>query len=135
MADAVLVIGEGTNAVDFSAGEAGMEKLRRATRWRWPTQETLDAAPARSPVGKGDDTITLNGITFPGQRGAADPAGALRALGDLMEPQPLADGSGRAFGEWVVLSVTEEVDRWWEGGHPRKQSWTVELGAFVRRAS
>lgn len=133
MADAVLVIGEGDDAVDFSSGEAGLEQLRRKRSWNWPKQQPIGARPAHSYTGPGDETVTLGGVVFPGQVGAEDAVARLEALADQGKPHPLADGEGRAYGLWVIVSIDEEKKGFYPGGTARKVTWSLELEAFTER--
>lgn len=133
MADAVLVIGTGDDAVDFSSGEAGMEVFRRRRSWRWPSQQPIGARPAHSYTGEGDETVTISGVVFPGQVGDKESVARIEALADQGQPHPIADGDGQAYGLWVILSIEEERKGFYPGGTPRKVSWSLELEAFTPR--
>lgn len=133
MADSVLVIGTGDDAVDFSSGAAGMETLRRSCQWLWPSQQPIGARPAHSYTGEGAEKLALGGVFFPGQVGAADSVERLKVLARQRKPHPVADGEGRAYGSWVILSIDEEQKGWYPGGTPRKVTWTLELEAFTER--
>jgi phage protein U len=130
-----MVLGTGDDSVEFSADGAAMQSLRRSLKWRWVKTQVIGAAPGKSYIGPDDRTRTLQGIVYPGQIGSADVLDKLEALGDTGEPQPLADGDGRAYGRWCIESLDESHTEHLPGGQPRKIAWTITISLFVPRVA
>lgn len=126
MADSVFVLGD----VAFGLSGAAMVALGRTRAWRHPTSEVLDALPIPSFVGPGEDTISLDGVVFPGQAGDRTAINRLVALADAGEPQILADSAGNAYGQWVIESLDEKMSRFVDGGSPRKIEWSLRLRRY-----
>lgn len=115
--------------IAFGTSTAGFQMLRRATRFRVPTQQRIGNRPGYQFVGPGEDSVTLSGVLMLGYRGRASTLADLRALGDAGEAHSLTAGSGEDFGKWWLGEVSEERHRLFSDGAPRKIAFTAR---FVR---
>jgi uncharacterized protein len=121
----------GLGAFRFSLPTAAYEALARQTAWRWESVDRIGRVPARQFLGPGDDTITLSGAVFPAFAGAGlGQVEALRTLAGQGAPLMLVDGLGKVHGRWVVLDVSEDQSAFLPGGAPRKQAFSIKLGAY-----
>ncbi|MCA8032024.1 phage tail protein [Burkholderia arboris] len=111
----------------FAISTAAYDSFRRETRWRWPAQERIGREPARQYVGRGDDTITLDGTIYPHFRGGLGQIAAMRAEANLGVPLLLVDGLGYVHDYWCVTSISESVPTLGANGVPLKQQFTVTL--------
>lgn len=91
----------------FSLTTAAFQELQRQTTWRHPWHSRVGARPARQFVGPGDDTIDLNGLVALEITGGRVGLDQLREMGDSGAAEPLADGAGRIYGEFVLESMNE----------------------------
>ena len=123
MADVMLKLGN----FAFSIDTAAYQRLNRSTAWTWASQARVGAHEALQYTGKGADTITLDGVIYPGWKGGTGQIEAMRAQADRHEPLILVDGNGFVHGRWVIESVNETGSLHALGGAPRRQRFTIQI--------
>lgn len=114
----------------FSA-PGGMDQAKRSSKWRWPSQERIGAAPALQYTGPGEDKVTLSGTIYPHYTGGLGQVDAMRAQAGRGSPLPLVDGGGRYWGEYVILSIDETRSSLLSDGSPRKVEFEIELQRYA----
>lgn len=110
----------------------GMETLaydnyQRRRSWRHAASERFGARAARQFVGPGDDNVSLYGSLIPeiaGSFGSMDRLEEMAATGD---PQPLVDGAGRQWGQYVLVGLDETGTNIIAGGIPRRVDFAIDL--------
>lgn len=111
----------------FSLSTAAYEQLQRQMTWRHASSERLGARPARQYVGPGDDTITLQGTIAAELVGDLQVLDTLRELGDQGKPQALVEGSGRVYGAYLLVSLSETRKEFFADGTPRLIEFQMQL--------
>ena len=111
----------------------GMDTLayldfQRQTDWRHPTSSRIGAAPARQFVGRGEDSITLQGLLVPELVGSTLSLDVLRVMADTGRSWPLVEGTGRIYGLWVIVSLSEGRTLFFADGAARRIEFSIKLG-------
>lgn len=103
------------------------EEYQRRRNWRHAATERFGARPARQYLGPGDDFVSFYGSVIPeiaGTFGAVDRVAEMAATGD---PQPLVDGAGRQWGEYLLVNLEEYGKNIIAGGLPRRVDFTIDF--------
>lgn len=105
------------------------ETLERSTRYRLDIPEPVDGQGL--PVHRGiySDTITLQGVVFPGYAGTQRSVQRFRDMATLGISQMLVDGFGNIYGNWYVSSIDERQSHHMGEGQPRRMEYTLVLVA------
>ena len=111
----------------FSLSTAAYEQLQRQMTWRHSSSDRLGARPARQYVGPGDDTITLQGTIAAELVVDLQVLDTLRELGDQGTPQALVEGSGRVYGAYLLVSLSETRKEFFPDGTPRLIEFQMQL--------
>lgn len=119
----------------FSRDTAAPEALRRATDFRWASQERFAHGPALQYTGPGADTVDLDGTIYPHYAGGLSQVQAMRELAGLGEPQLLVDGRGMVYGKWAILRVEEGGTVLSPNGAPRKITFKLTLQRYLDDAA
>ncbi len=114
----------------FSIETAAYQTLRRTTQYRWPQHNRFGQRPSRQWAGMGDDTVSLEGLIYPGCQGGPSQMDAMRAEAERGEPLVLMDGRGYDRGLWVILSIRDGREQFFGDGRARKINFTLELGHY-----
>ena len=125
---AMLMFGD----VPFEAPGTAYRTLKRTSEYRQPSQDRVHQRPIHQFTGLGRDTVTLDGVVFPGHFGASGLAHLtrLRALAEAGEPRILVAGSGEVFGKYVVTGIKETRTRVFRDGAPRRVAWRLSLARY-----
>jgi len=111
----------------FSLPTAAYDSLARTHRWRWGKQERIGRPPAFQFLGRGEETIQLQGRIYPYFKGGLGQIRAMRAEADKAVPLMLVDGLGAIWGKYVI-SELEETQRYFDKqGIPRRQDFSLKL--------
>lgn len=110
----------------FSIPTATYQSLQRSTSWRHASNSRVGDAPAYQFVGKGEDTITLEGSIVP-EFGSHMSLTALRLMGDTGKSYPLIAGTGQIYGLWKLDSVDEIQTYQFKNGLARKLEFSLKL--------
>ena len=111
----------------FEIKTAPYEELRRRTDYRWGSQNRIGAPPSHQFMGRGEDTITLQGTLYPEITGGPVQLEKLREMGDKGETWILMSGAGNKLGHWFIESVEETQTVLFSDGTPRKIQFTLQL--------
>ena len=125
MAEVMLSLG----SYAFSIDTAAYDQFSRSTAWRWPALARFGRGPTRHYTGKESDSITLEGTIFT-ERAGLGQIEAMRKLANTGEPQLLVDQYGYIHDKWCIESLTEKKSDFFQDGAPRKQVFTIKLGAY-----
>lgn len=82
--------------------------------------------PAYQYVGKGEDTITLDGSIVP-EFGQQLSITALRVMGDTGKSFPLIAGNGKIYGMWKLDEVKETQTYFYKDGLPKKVEFSLKI--------
>ncbi len=111
----------------FSVQSAPFNELGRDTNWRWAENSRVGDAPAYQFLGKGEETITLDGVLMPEFSGGPLSLDLLRMLGDTGDAWLLMAGNGRIFGYYFVENISQTESHFIENGTPQKIEFTLTL--------
>ncbi|WP_025879406.1 phage tail protein [Stenotrophomonas indicatrix] len=111
----------------FSLSTAAYEQLQRQMTWRHASSERLGARPARQYVGPGDDSISLQGTISAELVDNLQVLDELRELADQGKPQALVEGSGRVYGAYLLVSLSETRKEFFPDGAPRLIEFQLQL--------
>ena len=82
-------------------------------------------------IGKGEDSITLEGVIYPQFKGGLNQLPKMREEADKGRPFLLADSLGRVdYGYWCILQVEEVQTNFLQGGIPRKIAFLLTLSGY-----
>lgn len=107
------------------------QTLDRTAEYRWELQDRLLRDPAAQFLGPGSQSITLDGVLFPGFSGRQTTMETLRELAAKGQPQMLTDGLGKVYGKWAIRSVQEGLGTFAPGGGARQITFNVSLVRYV----
>lgn len=110
----------------FSIPTATYQSLQRTTSWNHASNNRVGSMPAYQFVGKGEDSITLDGSIVP-EFGSQLSLTALRLMGDTGKSFPLIAGNGKIYGLWILESVDETQTYFFKNGKPRKVEFSLKL--------
>ena len=123
---AMLTFGEAA----FTAPATSFQALKRASEYRWPSQDRIGQRPIHQYTGHGRDSVDLDGVLFPAFAGGAAMLPALRALAEAGTPRLLTAGTGEAFGRYVLVRIEEARARVFRDGAPRRVTWRLRLERY-----
>lgn len=115
----------------FDLPNGAPQTLDRTAEYRWELQDRLLRDPAAQFLGPGTQSITLDGVLFPGFSGRQSTMETLRELAAAGEPQMLTDGLGRVYGKWAIRSVQEGLATFAPGGGARQITFSIGLVRYV----
>lgn len=110
----------------FSMNTAAYQQLQRSTNWRHPNNDRVGDIPAYQFVGRGEDTITLEGSIVP-QFGMPSSITALRSMGDTGKAFALISGTGKVFGMYILTDLQETQTIFFKDGTPRQIDFNLTL--------
>jgi len=114
----------------FAIGSAAYQSLKRSTGYRWQAQTRLGRLPARQYLGKGEDTLNLEGTLYPYFKGGLQQLDAMRAEAGKGQPLMLIDGSGQIWQQWVIVHIEQTHTALFENGTPRKIAFRLQLARY-----
>lgn len=114
-------------SIEFSVKAGTFSTLSRNTRWRVDKPEPMQGLGVPTSRGRADDTLTIDGTSYPGYSGNLSTVERLREAGDAGEPLLLVDGEGGIFGYWMVEGVTEKKGPFMPTGIERRADWSLTL--------
>ncbi|GLQ20517.1 phage tail protein [Algimonas porphyrae] len=123
MSETMLALGD----FRFAIGTAAYQTLTRTRRYNWTEQGRVGRRPALQFLGRGSETIQLEGVIYPHFRGGLDQVARMDAIAGQGDPMLLVDGRGFNHGSWAVREISEVKSHIDESGIAFKQSFTVHL--------
>lgn len=110
----------------FSIPTATYQQLQRKTSWRYGSNNRVGDMPAYQFLGRGDDTITIEGSIVP-EFGSQLSLTALRTMGDVGKSYALIAGTGKVLGLYKLDDMSETQTYFFKDGAPRKVDFTLTL--------
>ena len=95
--------------------------------YRWEEQGRILRDPAQQFVGPGSQTITLDGVLYPGFSGRQSTMEELRGIARDGQPLMLTDGLGRVYGQWAIKQLREGKGVFAPGGGARQIGFNISL--------
>lgn len=117
-------------AYRFCISNAAYQSLERATEYKWEEQQRLNNDTALQFVGKGTETISLEGTIYPQFKGGLRQITLMRAEAGFGVPLLLISGNGQAFGRWCITSVSETQSVFMKDGTARKIVFSLTLKRY-----
>lgn len=114
----------------FSMAGANYQTFRRRAQYRWEQVDRIGRMPAAQFVGKGVETVTLEGVIYPHFKGGLRQVELMRLQAGLGAPLILVDGLGFIWDRWVITSVEETKTYLMRDGAPRKIEFIAELQSY-----
>lgn len=111
----------------FGLHTLAYQELQRSTEWRHASTSRIGTNPASQFLGRGEDTITLPGKLYPGLAGSPLSLDVLRRMADTGKAWPLIGGTGRIYGVWVITSIDETQQVFFDDGTPRIYDFSIKL--------
>lgn len=110
----------------FSLKTASYEQLQRKTAWRHASNARVGDMPVSQFLGRGEDTITLNGSIVP-EFGSQLSISALRIMGDTGTSFPLINGNGKVYGLYRIDDLQETQTYFFKDGIPNKIDFSITI--------
>ena len=110
----------------FSIPTATYQQLQRSTNWRHPNNSRVGDIPAYQFIGRGEDTITLEGSIVP-EFGAQISLTGLRVMADTGKAFPLISGAGKVYGLYIISDLQETHTYFFKDGTARKIEFSLKL--------
>jgi phage protein U len=101
--------------------------LQHRISWRHAKTERHNARAATQYVGPGDDAITLDGMLVPGISGNYASMERIVEMANTGDAWPLADGTGKIYGIYQIVSLDRNHHYIWAGGVPRYVDFSLSL--------
>lgn len=111
----------------FGLETAAYQDFQRQTEWRHGSTSRIGTNPARQYLGRGDESITLQGVLLPALAGTVLSLDTLRTMADTGKAYPLIEGTGRIYGVWVIESMTEGRTIFFNDGAARRIEFSLSL--------
>ena len=111
----------------FDLANGSPQTLDWQADYRWEEQGRLLRDPANQFVGPGGQTITLDGVLFPGFSGRQSTMEQLRAIARDGKPLMLTDGMGKVYGKWAIKSLREGKGVFMDNGAARQIDFNITL--------
>jgi len=111
----------------FEINTAAYQTFQRTANFKWQSQERIGRRPAQQYVGRGDETINLNGVMYPHFGGGIGQINAMVNMAAEGTPLDLLDGKGNSYGQWVITSVGETRTIFFSNGAPRKIEFRISI--------
>ena len=118
----------------FTMRTAAYQQLQRSTAWRHASNDRVGDMPAYQFVGRGEDTITLDGSIVP-EFGMPSSVSALRRMADTGRAFALIGGTGKVFGMYVITDIKETQRYFFKDGTPRQIDFNISLTQVQRSLS
>lgn len=118
-------------AYPFSLSTAAYQAFSHATGYRWQGQERFGQLPAMQFTGPAEDVITLSGDIYPSFAGGPHQLDFMRIQAGLGMPLLMVDGKGYIWGRWVIHSVEDQQEYFFDNGAFRKQSFNLKISRYV----
>jgi phage protein U len=116
----------------FDLPNGAPQTVDRDAAYRWEEQGRLLRDPAQQFVGPGSQTMTLDGVLYPGFSGRQSTLEQLRDIARTGKPQMLTDGLGKVYGLWAIKQVREGKNTFAPGGGARQISFSVQLVYYAQ---
>lgn len=110
----------------FSLKTASYQQLQHKTTWRHGSNNRVGDLPASQFLGRGEDTISLNGSIVP-EFGLQISLSALRIMADTGTAFPLIGGTGKIYGLYRIDDIQETQTEFFKDGKPRKIEFSMTL--------
>jgi phage protein U len=114
----------------FSLDTAAYQMLDRSASWRWQAVDRINARPMQQFIGRGEETVTMDGTIYPHFRGGLGQIAAMEAEADKGTPLLLVDGTGKVWGQHVITRIREGQSVFFSNGMPRRIDFSIELTYF-----
>lgn len=122
----------------FGVDTLSFSKLARSAAFSFGENARLGGQPSLHFTGRAAQTVSLDGVVFPGRllgenadgspkAVTAAPLDALREIAESGQARWLVAGNGRVFGRYVVKSFSETQTAWLEEGSPLRAEFSVSL--------
>jgi phage protein U len=111
----------------FSLPTLAYQELQRRTDYRHAQQARVGARDASQFLGPGDETIALNGTAMAELQDGQASLDALREMGASGEAWSLVDGTGRAYGAYVIIELDERHHEFHADGTARQIDFGIDL--------
>ena len=115
----------------FAIPTATYQQLVRKTAWRHVSNSRIGDMPAYQFVGRGEDTISLEGSIVP-EFGSPMSMSALRVMGDTGMSFPLIGGTGKVFGLYTLNDLQETQTYFFKDGTPSKIEFSLNITQTMR---
>lgn len=114
----------------FEINAAAYQKLTRSQSYRWQQQDRIGRLPANQFVGPALITVDLDGAIYPAFRGGLGQVQTMRDLAGRGEALDLVDGSGKVWGLYVILDVSETEYHHHADGKPRRIDFSLRIAEY-----
>ena len=90
----------------------------------------MNAPPGYQYIGQGEEALALEGVVFPQFNRSLEQLNLMRAEASKGQPLLLVDGRGFIWGNYIILSISENQNVFFEKGVPRRQQFTLEIRRY-----
>lgn len=111
----------------FEIGTLAFDELQHKLDWRHARSARVGTRDATQFVGVGDETISLSGAVYTEIADGRVSLDDLRAMGNEGEALPLVDGSGRVYGNFVMVALDARHTALLADGSPRRIDFGLDL--------
>ena len=112
---------------DTAFAVPGHERLRRSSRFRWPSIDRLGARANLQYTGPGADTIRIDGTRIAELDAVDGLIVSLRGAAGEGVARPLVAGDGTEYGLYALTSIEEAHSGLYGDGTPRKTAYSLEF--------
>jgi hypothetical protein len=117
-------------AFQFSLSTAAYQAFSHSTSFRWQGIERYGQIPAQQYTGPGEESITLSGDIYPSFAGGTGQLASMRRVAATGKPLLMIDGRDYVWGKWVINSIEETKEIFFDDGTARKQSFNMKITQY-----
>lgn len=111
----------------FETDSLLFDSRTRDRDWRHASSERFGARAASQFLGPGEDKISVNGLLVREIAGSYSAIETLVEMADGGDAYPLADGSGRILGTFVITNLREQHNVLIDTGEARVIDFSIDL--------
>lgn len=111
----------------FTPNKESFDDLSHKMNFGWQKQPMMNASPLYQATQELDYEITLKGKIYTLKAGHTDMINKLKAQGESQKPYFMADGNGKIYGKFILMSLDGTESHQLKNGIPLKQEYSLSL--------
>ncbi len=121
-------------AVIFEPTKQGFESLQHRYDFGWSKQELMNKSPLYQAAKKETHDISITGTLYTEKVGHDQMLNIFKKQGQSQKPYFMADGTGRVYGKFILLTMDGVEQEHLSDGIPLKQEYNLSF-AHVSKAN
>lgn len=115
----------------FQLSTLAYEQLQRQNNWRHVNNDPVGADPAYQFTGAGEESFTISGVMY-AEFGNRKDFDTIREMADCGEAYVLIDATGKVYGMYAIIELSESGTFFDKEGVPKKTEFSINLTRVSR---